>query len=63
VRVLIKMINTLGVEGAGAADDTVDFVALLQEKLSEVGTILAGDAGDEGFFAHKGYYRLSLELA
>jgi hypothetical protein len=28
----------------------VDFVAFLEKKLGEVGTVLAGDAGDKGFF-------------
>jgi hypothetical protein len=30
----------------------VDFVALAQQKLGKVGAVLAGDAGDEGFFGH-----------
>jgi hypothetical protein len=28
----------------------VDFVAFLEKKLGKIGTVLAGDAGDEGFF-------------
>ena len=31
----------------GAALDAVDFVALLEQQLGEVGAVLAGDAGDE----------------
>ena len=33
---------------AGAADDAVDLVALVEQQLGEVGAVLAGDAGDEG---------------
>jgi hypothetical protein len=28
----------------------VDFIALAQQEFGEVGAVLAGDAGDEGFF-------------
>ncbi|MCY1276833.1 hypothetical protein D9M70_255030 [compost metagenome] len=50
VRVLVDMVNTLGIEGGGAALDAVDFVALFQQKFCEVGAVLACDAGDKGFF-------------
>jgi len=48
VRILIEMIDAVGVEQRGAALDAVDFVALAQQELGEVGAVLASDAGDEG---------------
>ena len=47
VRVLVQMVHAAGVEGGGAALDPVHRVALRQEKLGEVGAILARDAGDQ----------------
>ena len=46
----IKMIDARSVERAGAANDPVDFVALLQQQIGQITTVLAGDAGDECFF-------------
>jgi hypothetical protein len=48
----VQVIDAVGVEQRGAALDAVDFVALFQQKLGKVSTVLAGDAGDEGFFGH-----------
>ena len=31
----------------------MDFVALAQEKLRKIGTVLAGDAGDQRLFSHR----------
>jgi len=50
-------LEATGVEGAGTADDSVDFVAFCQEEFGEVGAVLAGDAGDEGFFHVFGAFR------
>ena len=50
VRIGVEVVDARGVEGAGAADDAVDFVALLEQQIGEVGAVLAGDAGDECFF-------------
>ena len=52
MRIGINGIQASGVEGAGAADEAVDFVAFGQQQFREVGAVLAGDAGDEGFFGH-----------
>jgi hypothetical protein len=41
------MIDTRGVERARAANDPVDFVAFLQQQISQITAILAGNAGDE----------------
>ncbi len=37
---------------AGTADHAVDLVALLQQEIGEIGTVLPGDAGDQRFFGH-----------
>jgi hypothetical protein len=48
----VDMIQTGGVESAGPSDQPVDFITLGQQKFSEVGAILARNAGDECYFAH-----------
>jgi hypothetical protein len=53
MRILVEVIDSLGVEERGAAFDAVDFVAFFEEEFGEVGAILAGDAGDESAF-HEG---------
>jgi hypothetical protein len=50
VGVLVDPIEPLGVERAGTADHAVDLVALFEQQLRQVRTVLAGDAGDEGAF-------------
>jgi hypothetical protein len=52
VGVLVEMIHALGVEERRTALDAVDLLSLLQQELGEVGTVLPGDAGNEGFFLH-----------
>ncbi len=47
VRIAVEVVDPPGVERAGAADQPVDLVALLQEKLGEVRAVLAGDPGDQ----------------
>ena len=47
VRVLVDMVQPVGIEGRGPSDDPVDLVALLQEKFREVGAVLSCNAGDE----------------
>src|SRR5215204_2606646 len=37
---------------ARAADDAKDFVAVLEQELGEIGTVLPGDAGDQRALAH-----------
>ena len=44
------MVNTGGVGDGSAADNAVNLVALLQQKLRQVGTVLAGDTGNKCFF-------------
>src|SRR5215831_679277 len=58
VRVLIEMVDALGVEQRCPAFDAVHDVSLAEEKLRQVGTILSGDAGDQRDFRvlHVGAY-------
>ena len=47
VRILVQVIDPVGVEQRRPALDAVDDVALVEQELGEVGAVLAGDAGDE----------------
>src|SRR5712691_8942227 len=49
MRIGIKVIDARGVEGAGAADYAVHFVAFFEQKIGQVTSILAGNAGNERF--------------
>ena len=46
MRVLVDVVHPLGVEGAGPALDAVGDVAFFKQEFSQVGAVLAGDAGD-----------------
>ena len=50
VRVFIKVINPASIEGGCTTFDSVYLIALFEQQLGEVGAILAGNAGDQGFF-------------
>jgi len=50
VELVIEMIDALGVERGRAALDAVHLVALGEQKLGEIGAILAGDARDQCAF-------------
>lgn len=50
VRVLVDVVNAVGVEAGGTAFDAVHDVAFFQQKLSQVGAILASDTSDQGDF-------------
>ena len=53
MRILIEVVDAARVEAGAAAFDSMNGVALLQQQLSKVGSILSGDAGDEcGLFSH-----------
>ena len=54
VRVLIDMVDALGIELRRAALDAVDFIAFFQQKFCQIRTVLACNAGDKGDFAHVG---------
>ena len=49
VGILVERVETGALEGAGAANDSVNFVTFFEEKFSEVGTVLASNSGDERF--------------
>ena len=46
MRILIQMIDAIGIERGGAALDAVNRVALGQQKFGEIRAVLSGDAGD-----------------
>jgi hypothetical protein len=50
VRVLVEVVDALGVEARRAADHAVDLVAFGEQQLGEVGAVLPGDACDECAF-------------
>jgi hypothetical protein len=50
VRVLIEMIDAFGVEQRRPPLDAVDFVPLGKEQFREIGAVLSGDSGYQGFF-------------
>src|SRR4026209_307513 len=60
VRINIKMIDPRGVEGAGAANNSVHFVAFFQQQIGQVTSVLAGYAGDERLLHER---RLALRQA
>ena len=50
MRIMVDVIDAAGVEGAGPANNSVNFIAFVQQQLCQVGAVLAGDAGNERFF-------------
>ncbi len=52
VRILIKMIDAIGIEQGGATLDAVDDIPLMQQEFREIRAVLAGDAGNESYFGH-----------
>jgi hypothetical protein len=50
MRVLVDVVDAVGVERRRPADQAVHLVALAQQQLGEVAAILTGDTGDDGFF-------------
>ena len=49
VRILVDVVDAGGVEERGAALDAVHLVALGEQEFGEIGSVLAGDSGDQGF--------------
>ena len=47
VWVHINMVYAAGIEGAGATNDSVHFIAFRQKQFSEIGTVLPGDTRDQ----------------
>ena len=52
MRSLIEMIDPGGVEQGRTALDSMHLIALLQQKFSQIGSILTGNAGDQGLLSH-----------
>ena len=52
VRVLVEMVNALRIETRRATDNAVHFIPLVQEKFSQVATVLSGDARNECLLCH-----------
>ena len=47
---LDQVVDAGGVGDGCAADNTVDFIPLLQQELCQIGTILTSDTGNQCFF-------------
>jgi len=45
VRILVEVIDAIGVEQRRAALDAVHLVAFLEQKFGKIGAVLAGNAG------------------
>src|ERR1700722_379394 len=56
MRILVQVIDTVGVEGRGAPLDAVDFVPLTEKELRQISTVLSGNASNQSFFSHKLYF-------
>ncbi len=55
MRILVQVVDAVGVEQAGASLDAVHVVALVEQQFGQVGAVLSGHAGDQcGFlvFGH-----------
>jgi hypothetical protein len=52
MRVTIEVIDSLGGEVTGPADDAVHLISLLEEQLRQIRAVLPGDSGDECGFVH-----------
>src|SRR5262245_14285704 len=52
VRVLVDVVNAFGVERAGAAYDAIHVIALAEQQLGQIASILAGDACYQRFLRH-----------
>jgi hypothetical protein len=50
MRILVDVVDPLRVERGSAALDAVDFIAFFQQKLRQVGAVLAGHASYQCFF-------------
>ena len=46
VRILIEMVDAVRVEQRAAPLDAMDYIVFSQQKLSQIGPVLASDAGD-----------------
>ena len=47
--ILVQMIDSLGVEKRRASFDAVHFISLCQQQLRQIGAVLSGNPGYQGF--------------
>ena len=52
VRILVEMINAVGVQQRGAALNAMHFIAFAKQELRQIGAVLTRDAGDQCNFLH-----------
>ena len=52
MRIVVKMVDAIGVEEAGAPHQAVHFVALRQQEFGKVGAVLPGNASDQCALCH-----------
>jgi hypothetical protein len=50
VRIEVEVIDAAGIESAEAPDQAVHLIAFGEQKLGEIGTVLASDPGKECYF-------------
>jgi hypothetical protein len=53
MRILVEVVDTLGIERRGAAFQTMDFVTFGKQEFRQVGTILSGNSGDQRTFRQR----------
>ena len=54
----VDVIDSLGVEVGGAANEAMDLVSFAEQEFSEVGTVLAGDTGDQCDLARRSNFAI-----
>jgi hypothetical protein len=54
VRILIEMIDAIGIQKRCAAFDTMNLIPARKQKFSEIGAVLPGDSGNERALASGG---------
>lgn len=52
VRILIEMIDTVGIKQRGVPLDTVYGITFGEQQFGEIGTVLTGNSCNEGDFGH-----------
>ena len=52
VRVLVNVIDPVGVESAATSNNAMDFIAFFEQQFRQVGSVLTGDPGDKCLFGH-----------
>ena len=50
--ILILMVDSLGIKGRCASLDSVDFITLVKQQLSQIGSVLARDTGYQRSLCH-----------